>query len=57
MPDGDQRRHVQSPTEVTTTTSTDPRFPFDRGLGTEPTRIESAECNPLAYIQCLGQRG
>ena len=34
---GDQRRHVQSPPQATTTTSADPRFLFDGAPGTGET--------------------
>src|ERR1700680_4901880 len=57
MTDGNQGWHVESSSQVTTTTSADPRFLFDGGAGTKLPRIQSAKSNPLARVQGVGQHG
>ena len=42
---------------MTTTASADPRFLCDRGAGSKLLRIQSAEGDPLASIQDVGQHG
>ncbi len=54
---GNQRWHVHSPPQVTTSPSADPRFLFDGSPGIELTWIDSTEGNPLPRIQGARQHG
>ncbi len=54
---GNQCRHVQSPPQMTTAPSADPRFLFDSGTRTKTNWIQASKGNPLASIQSIGQHG
>jgi hypothetical protein len=52
-----QGRHIESTTQVATTTPTNPRPLLDRFARLEKSRIQSTESHPLARVQHIGQHG